>query len=375
MACDSSIFRPIDSFIKYFGDIKPYHTKILEVVEQYVFREEINVAIEETYNLEVTLENDPLCKGVGFGLNFDDDCGFDALECCDLFECMGGFGLIFDNSDLLVTLPVTNIDGPTGQVTIAGNHLYDTYLNIVSIPDLQTIVVAGDQSAYFSSHELFWVVRKNSYAMTAASGNTITVQGNRVAQLLAKINIEIQNAGANDGHYGVVSATLSGGNTLVTLNRTLPANTLGNILVQSNNKNNGVYQIDGYTVVSGTTRLHLTPDTPARFTDAEESIHGAIQLRTGFVPNRKLWIEDDAVTANNGEWKIVQAWYDVPSSSTVVVFDGTLQTSVGGTTTINLYGYETGAGYDGLNECSAPQPYNISAQFSEFLRIEITDTP
>ena len=104
MACDSSIFRPIDSFIKYFGDIKPYHTKILEVVEQYVFREEINVAIEETYNLEVTLENDPLCKGVGFGLNFDNDCGFDALECCDLFECMGGFGLIFDNSDLLVTL-------------------------------------------------------------------------------------------------------------------------------------------------------------------------------------------------------------------------------------------------------------------------------
>ncbi len=374
MACDSSIFRPIDSFIKYFVDIKPYHTKILEVVEQYVFREAIDVAMVETFNLEITLENDPLCQGVGFGLNFDDDCGFDALDCCDLFECMGGFGLIFDNSDLLVTAPVANIDGTTAQVTIPGYHVYDTYLNILSIPNLQTIVVAGDQSAYFSRHELFWVVQKNSYQILTASGNTITVAGNRVAQLLAKINLEIQNAGDNDGNYGVVSATLSGGNTIVTLNRTLPATTTGTILVDANNKNNGVYQIDGYSVVGGNTRLELTPETPARFVDSQiTNGHGAIQLRTGFIPNRKIWIEDDAVTANNGEWKIVQVWYDVIEASTVIVLDGTVEDSVGGATTVNLIGYETGAGFDGLNECSEPKPYNISATFSEFLTIEITD--
>lgn len=376
MACDSSIVRPIDSFIKYFGDIKPYHTKILEIVEQYVFREEINVEFEETPSFEITLANDPLCKGVGFGLNFDDDCGFDALDCCDLFECIGGFGLIFDNSDLLVTLPVTSIAGEAAQIVVPGSHLYDTYLNIKSIPNLGNIIVAGDQSAYFTTHEMFWVVRKNSYTMLTASGTSLTIAGDHTEQLLAKINIEIQNAGANDGFYGVLAATFAGGNTTVTLNRTLPASTLGSILVDSSTKNNGVYQIDGFSIVGGDTILELTPDTQARLIDSEvDNVHGAIQLRTGFIPNRKVWIENDASSANNGEWKITQAWYDTVQQATVLVVDGTLVDSTFAGTTINIYGYETGAGYDGLNECSEPKPFNINAAISERLTITIFDLP
>lgn len=375
MACDSSIVRPIDSFIKYFGDIKPYHTKILEIVEQYVFREEISVEFEETPSFEITLANDPLCKGVGFGLNFDDDCGFDALDCCDLFECIGGFGLIFDNSDLLVTLPVDSITGASGQIVVPGSHLYDTYLNIKSIPNLGSIVVAGDQSAYFSNHEMFWVVRKNSYQMLTASGTTVTVSGDHAAQFLAKINLEIQNAGANDGHYGVMNAIFAGGITTITLNRTLPAATLGSILVDADNKNNGVYQIDGFSIVGGDTVLQLTSETPARLTDSEvDGVHGAIQLRTGFIPNRKVWIEGNT-DANNGEWKITQAWYDTVQQATVLVVDGTLEDASASETTINIYGYETGAGFDGLNECSEPKPFNINAAISERLTITIFDLP
>lgn len=375
MACDSSIVRPIDAFIRYFGDIKPYHTKILEIVEQYVFREEINVEIQETPTFELTMENDPLCKGVGFGLNFDDDCGFDALDCCDLFECIGGFGLIFDNSDHLLSTSVSSIQGVTGQITVPGSHLYDTFLNIKSIPTLGTIIVAGDQSEYFSKHEMFWVVRKNSYKMLTATGNMLTLGGNHAAQLRAKINIEIQNAGANDGFYGVVSASYANGATTVTLNRELPDNSVGSVLVDANNKNNGVYQIESYAVVNGDTVLQLTTDTMARFTDADvDGVHGAIQLRTGFIPNRKVWVEGDAVAENNGEWKITQAWYDTTQQATVVVVDGTLTDSTGTSTTVNLYGYETGAGYDGLNECSEPKPFNISATFSERLFITITDS-
>lgn len=375
MACDSSIVRPIDSFIKYFGDIKPYHTKILEVVEQYVFREEINVEFIETPSFEITLANDPLCKGVGFGLNFDDDCGFDALDCCDLFECIGGFGLIFDNSDLLVTLPIQQINGPSGQIIVPGSHLYDTYLNIKSIPDLGSMIVEGDQSSYFSTHEMFWVVRKNSYKMLSANGTTVTVSGNHVAQFLAKINIEIQNAGANDGNYGVLSANFSGGITTITLNRTLAANTIGDILVNADNKNNGVYQIDSFNIVDGNTVLQLSQETPARLTDAEVgNVHGAIQLRTGFIPNRKIWIEGNS-SQNNGEWKITQAWYDTVQEATVLVVDGTLEDSVVSESTINIYGYETGAGFDGMNECSEPKPFNINAAISEKLIISVIDRP
>lgn len=375
MACDSSIVRPIDSFIKYFGDIKPYHTKILEIVEQYVFREEISVNLEETPSFEITLANDPLCKGVGFGLNFDDDCGFDALDCCDLFECIGGFGLIFDNSDLLVTLPVASIDSEAGQIVVPGSHLYDTYINIKSIPNLGNIIVAGDQTAYFSQHKMFWVVRKNSYQMLSASGTTVTIAGDHVDQLVAKINIEIQNAGASDGFYGILTATYVNGITTITLNRSLPATTLGSILVDADNKNNGIYQIDGFSIVGGDTVLQLTSNTPARLTDSEvDGMHGAIQLRTGFIPNRKVWIEGNT-NANNGEWKITQAWYDTVQQATMLVVDGTLEDASASETTINIYGYETGAGYDGLNECSEPKPFNINAAISEHLTITIFDLP
>jgi hypothetical protein len=70
--------RPIDSFVKYFLDIKPYHTKILEVVERYEFAETIEVDIKEKFDLLHTFANNPLCKGVGYGLDFDDECGFSA---------------------------------------------------------------------------------------------------------------------------------------------------------------------------------------------------------------------------------------------------------------------------------------------------------
>ena len=39
--------RPIDSFVKYFLDVKPYHTKILEIVERYLIDEDVNISIKE----------------------------------------------------------------------------------------------------------------------------------------------------------------------------------------------------------------------------------------------------------------------------------------------------------------------------------------
>ena len=97
-------------------------------------------------------------------------------------------------------------------------------------------------------------------------------------------------------------------------------------------------------------------------------------LRTGFIPNRKLWIEDD-IADNNGEWKITQAWYDVTNNETVIVVDGTLVDSLGTGASVKIYGYETGGGFDGLNECSEPQPFNINTIISEYLQITVDDEP
>ena len=265
MACDTSITRPLDSFIKYFYDIKPYHTKILEVIEQYHFTEDLHVEFQENMETEVVIENDPLCKGVGFGLDFDDECGFDALDCCDLFDCAGGFGLIYDNSDKLLEIPVDDINVETGEITVSGYHAYDTYINIKSVPNTNTIVLDGDYSQYFDHHKMFWVVRRNTYPVLSQTINTITVEGDIVAQVLSKRNLELQLSGTNDGHYGVTDATYDSGNTTITLNRELPStsSSLGRILVASSNKNNGIYQITGYTIQGTETHLNLKSTTPS----------------------------------------------------------------------------------------------------------------
>jgi hypothetical protein len=372
MSCDLSVNRPIDSFIRYFvGDAKPYHTKILEIVENYVFRENIEVDFTESVSKHITLENRPGCQSVGFGVNFDGDCGFDALSCCDLFQCIGGYGLVFDNSDLLATYPVTNMNHTTGVITVQGAHLHDTYLNIKSVPNNRTIIVSGDQSEYFDSHALFWVVKKRSLKVLSKTDNQLLIEGSHVDILLQKRDIELNNCGRDDGLFSVVTAVLQGGNTLITLGEYLSSDgVLGVALVDTNTKNNGIYQVDSYAIENGDTVLTLFSETKIPLTDADvNNDHGSIRLRTGLIHDRKIWIEGSSSQINNSEWKIVGVAYDATNDSTLVTVDGTLEEA--GEASVKIYGYMTGAGFDGLNECSRPNPFTVHTSISELLQIFI----
>lgn len=401
MACDSKITRPIDSFIKYFGDIKPYHTKILEIVEQYIFREDISIETQEKYHINAVIQNDPLCDAVGFGLKFDSECGFDALDCCDLFDCVGGYGLIFDNSDLLKQVDISEITPyiPTyngdvstpfesddisdtfSRIIISGSHVEDTFLNIKSIPSTNTIIVSGNQSEYFTNHKLFWVVPKNIYPIVSHSGYEIVISGNHKDQLEEKNKFHIQDGGYNDGLYGVASVSYSNNQTKIITDIEAKGNILGNILIDSSTKNNALYQILDFSIVDGDTKLVLHPDTLARMLDSDvNNKHGSIQLRTGFIPNRKARLvhraEYEPYDDQDAEWKIVQAWVQEYNGGieTVVILDGGLgglgRYTSAGYSTLCLYGYETGAGFDGENECSESKPHNIGISLSEFLSIE-----
>ena len=91
------------------------------------------------------------------------------------------------------------------------------------------------------------------------------------------------------------------------------------------------------------------------------------------IPNRKVWVENDSY--NMGEWKITHTAIDISSGNTVITVDGTLHESGASNAVLKIYGYETGAGFDGLNECSQPKPFNIHAAFSEHVTIFIDDIP
>lgn len=380
--------RPIDSFVKYFLDVKPYHTKILEIVERYLIDEDVNVSIKENIFFTEEWSNTPLCKGVGYGLDFDDDCGFSSLSCCDLFDCIGGFGLIFDNSDLLVTAPMSSYDAVAGTITLQGDHRYDTYHQINAITS-NSIRIRGNHVSSIAPHALFVIAPKSTYLVQETVFNGFYVAGNVRRQFTAANEFSLIHSTSNDDTYSVVEATYlpDTRRTFIRVNREdLDANALGSILVDSGTKNNGAYQRDSVSFDGTYTVIHLHPDSP-RIALPNETRHGSIVLRTGFVAGRRVWLNNvpdvDVYSPTSSEAKIVDCSYNELDATTTITIDvahsttrieptliSVAQLDFDNITSAQLRGYYFGAGYDGFEECSTPKPYHIYANISEFLSIE-----
>ena len=48
----SDITDPIDGLIRYVSEIKPFHSKIIEVLTEYVYSEDVDITISETALLD-----------------------------------------------------------------------------------------------------------------------------------------------------------------------------------------------------------------------------------------------------------------------------------------------------------------------------------
>lgn len=371
MSCDTGISRPIDAFVKYFLDVKPYHTKILEILERYRFNEEVNVSIDEKTDTLISIVNDVLCQGVGFGLDFDDECGFDAESCCDLFTCIGGYGLIYDNSDVLIDLPISQIDANTGTITVPGDRTFDRRLPISSITGQNTFVLNGNRQLDFQTHSLFYVIPFKTLTVLQVLPNGFIVDGNFASLFIQRGTFRVFNSGTNNGEYAVRNAVFdqsTNSTTVTTESLTRSAAFNGNISIASGTKNNTLYQVESVSFDGTSTFVTVRSETPIVLPD--ENNHGSIMLRTGLWTNRRVWIANSDSTVNNSEWKIISVRYNSVSGTTTIVVDGTLEqpTILGN---LQLIGYEFGAGFDGFTECNPPKPDNLHAYISERLNISI----
>jgi len=287
--------HPIDSFVKYFLDIKPYHTKILEIIEQYLFSEEFSVSIKENIYFEEEWANDPLCKGVGYGLDFDDDCGYSAISCCDLFDCVGGYGLIYDNSDVLVELPIVDHDNVQPFVTVTGDWRHDKHYQIDSILSNNIIRIFGNYVSEISNHSLFLIKKSKTFNIIETLSDGVIVSGNykEFFDLLDEVSI-IESI--NSGRYSVLNSVFDGINTVLKFRNitNLNISELGKLITNSANKNNGLYkrqtiQFDGtYTLI----QLHDSSLIPM----VGETDHGSVVIRTAFTQNRRIFLTNAETT-------------------------------------------------------------------------------
>ena len=94
---NSGLSTPIESYIRYFNDMKPYHTKILEILEQYNFSDSMTVSVAEELLSDYTFANRELCDNIEVFEDFDD-------------------GFTFNN-----TYTIVGFDNATDSVFLAGN--------------------------------------------------------------------------------------------------------------------------------------------------------------------------------------------------------------------------------------------------------------
>lgn len=62
---------PLASLIDYVNTVKPYHSKIYEILLQYVHKENVGVSVAESYQIHTTVVNpesdvNVVCPGVGW---------------------------------------------------------------------------------------------------------------------------------------------------------------------------------------------------------------------------------------------------------------------------------------------------------------------
>lgn len=364
-----------NAFIDYFSDIKPYHTKILEIIETYNFAEDVKVNFEESKRSSVEYANTPLCRETGFGIEFDDSCGFDAVECCNLFDCDGGYGLIFDNSDMLVDREIWEINHEESWVSVTGNQTRDTTFQIIDYPSSTQVRIEGDVAGFFNVHRLLRVIPYKSYSIVETFEDGVEVSGNRVADFALRPEVRITESSGNDGVYGVESSEFdpNSGNTRVWFAfehaPDLLAGLSGKLYFRSPSKNNGLYLVDGATQSSGVTTVTIRGDK--QFDHLEDDYNGSVQIRTGFVAPRKVWLYDTASDSSR-EVSIHSSEYDAVSDQTRIYFDQNLSDDI--TTEeyrIRIHGYEFGAGFDGASECQPNKPSHVNVAMVESLLIEV----
>lgn len=385
---DSSKLRPIDAFVKYFLDVKPYHTKLLEVVERYKFAETMTVDITDTMFMDVAYRNNPLCRAVGFGLVYD-ECGFSNDNCCDLFQCLGGYGLIWDNSDLVASYPISGIDYEKDEIIVDGNYTADRRLEILRSSGNQ-VVLRGDQTAHFLTHKLFLIAPFNVYQLVSVSGNVVTVQGDVATELQYKKEFRVSGTANANGLYGVSTAYYNtvDGVTEITVagNYDLSGDVTGGYIeTESQPKNQGFYAVASAELDDGNTIVTVSENTPL---PVQTSVNnGSVQLRTALIAPRHVWLSGvssvivapasasqfgvaSEASSVEREYRIADAWYDVDANQTrFILAEQLVQDEL--YNEVRMYGYMTNAGFDNEEECDQPKPTNVHTLFGESLFIRV----
>jgi len=369
---------PLDSFLEYLKEAKPYHTKILEVIESYTFREEMDVSFAEKMTKTIGITSEVLCKQTGFGLDYDDNCGYDAIDCCDLFECNGGYGLIFDNSDLVASDLIVSLNDNEGWLEVQGNKTIDTRFEVIDVPDSTTLVVSGDATPLLTDHKIFLFVNLLPFSVVSNDSSTLRLSGNHVDFIKSKKEFSIEGTEtAYNGKYVVKSVlyeVLSDETVIEFVSfKPIASGDLQGlpIMFRNSNPNVGMYQVNNFSFDGVNTSITITNGNMKLANPfLTEYQKGSIQFRTAYKYSRQIEVD---LSAGSRSHHILYSEYIPTTNTTKVYVDGDIGDYTPGTDFVNMYGYIVNSGFDADPECLLPKENHIYTMVEEQLNIKVTD--
>lgn len=224
-----ALFRtdPTQGFIGYVQTVKPYHTKILESLVEYVWTEPVNVTVCERWNWEITLSRPqvPTVYDCGFGVMFDPPLPFihTTYYVKGVTTGLGGVWVIAGNhASLFVAGRLfvigRNVGGGSGWYTVAS--AVDVGAN-TEITVVETIPASSTPHgiAYLTDGTVELILDSDP------STNSFLIVGDQTEKFLAGATVQVDNSylARNNGVYIVQASILQGLNTVVSVKQKVPA--------------------------------------------------------------------------------------------------------------------------------------------------------
>lgn len=380
-------YRITSSAVDLFKQIKPYHTKLFEVVEQYTFNEDVTVRVSDTSQITITYAPRPDCMEDGWGLDYDSIfCGYDPVGCCEPFNCEGGYGIVWDDNNLYNLRTVTSVNEDQIQIVVAGDLTRDVLIPIHKTESANTISVNTTDINLFTGdgtttvqHSVFEIVGDRRLRIVSADpiDNVLVVEHNRLQDLLPSTGGVIQSPNYNQFVQIVESDVIDPDTISVKLDSSVPvdANWAGQVLqITVPYANAGLYGLSSALspahVIDG--RVHLELNRPLE--DLTTVGVGSIMLRTAVVHPRIVTIKADPDIEEQAT--VLSSRYDPSTNQTLITLSHPLLDVMPDSTGVilELRGTDSGQGFDGFPTCVANTDTLVYPRISEALHIEYIDT-
>lgn len=220
---------PVQGLVDYVLDVKPYHTKIMEVLVEYIHSDPINVTITDSIRMNidlaypVSLDSESLNPCTGFGEIYDSREPKPIIV--GVNQGLKQFSVVGDYTDIFLSgylFSVENSAGNNGSYTTVSSTITGVGIlqqTVITVAEVIPSAIA-DGNIFSTSTTYYAIVQLDG------SNNSVSILNDHTTEFFAGSLITLAGTMFNNGKCLVISSAFLGGYTILSLAQ--------NIITESN---------------------------------------------------------------------------------------------------------------------------------------------